>query len=111
MNKAHVEHPAGFVQHDYFHFILLDNTLIYQIQYASALSHQHDWAVAQLIHLRLLTHTAEARYLFDTGVPAISTEAVANLDGEFEGGRKHQHENVVSLKQILRQMLQNGQRE
>ncbi len=53
MNKAHIEHAIGFIQHQDFDLREINRILMRQIQQTTWRCHQHVNAAAQFHHLRI----------------------------------------------------------
>ena len=112
-NEPHVEHPVGFVEHKDFNAIQTRKSLFHQIEQPTRCSNDNIHAVTQGDFLRALTHAAKNHRMRNMQMPAVGTDAVADLGGEFACWREHQHARTpaTGLALVLGQILQNGKRE
>ncbi len=93
VNKAHIEHAVGFVQHQNFDVIQLHRVLVFQIQQTARRCHQHVHAAAQLHHLRVDADPAEHHQRANVEIAAVVTHVLANLRGQLAGWGEDQRTN------------------
>ena len=85
MDKAHVEHAVGFVQHQNFNLVQLHRILVLQIQQATWSRNQNVDAAAQLHHLRVDAYPAENHQRTNVEIAAIVTHVLTNLRRQLAG--------------------------
>jgi len=88
--EAHVEHPVRLVEHEHFECIVVDQALIREVEQPSGRGYEHVDAAFQRGGLGLLIHAAEDNGEPDSGISSVSSEALADLCGEFARRGEHQ---------------------
>ena len=92
MDEAHVQHAVGFVEHQHLDLVEAQRALVDEIEQAAGRGHQHFDAVRQRADLSVDRHAANGERDGERpNVPAIGTEAVGDLAGQFARRREHQH--------------------
>ena len=86
MDKAHVQHPVGLVQHEDFHPAQVQQALALEVQQAAGGGNQDIQALFDLVHLGLLSHAAEDNGGAQGQVLAVGFEALLDLEGQLPGG-------------------------
>ena len=59
MDKAHVQHTVGFVQHKHLHGRQIQHALLGQVEQTAWSGHQHVYAALEFVDLRVKAHTAK----------------------------------------------------
>ena len=90
VDKAHVQHPVGLVQHENLQGTQGDKTLVVEVHQPPRGGHQDVNPLFQGLHLGVLAHPAEDDGVARLQVFAISVKALADLDGQFPGGGEDQ---------------------
>ncbi len=113
VDKAHVEHAVGFVQHQNFDLGQVNRVLVFQIQQTARRCHQDVDAAAQLHHLRVDADAAEHHQRTQVQVLAVGTHVFADLRGQFAGWRQDQRTHRATALGVrlvmLAQQLQQRQ--
>ena len=86
VDKPHVQHPVRLVQHEDLNAGQVQQALAVEIQQPPRGGHQDVQAPPDGVHLGLLAHAAEDDGRAQGQVPAVSGEAVLDLDGQLPGG-------------------------
>ena len=86
VDKAHVQHPVGLVQHENLQGIQGDKALVVEVHQAAGGGHQNVYPLFQGLHLGVLAYAAEDDGVAQLQVFAIGVEALADLDGQLPGG-------------------------
>ena len=95
VDKAHVEHAVGFVEHHDFHFIQSDIFLLHVIQQAAHGGH-HDFAAgAQVGSLFVHIYAAKQHGVAQRQVFDVGGGVLVDLVGQLAGGGEHQHAHRV----------------
>ena len=79
MNKAHIQHTVGFIQHQHFDFVQAHGVLMLKVQQTARGCHQNIDAAAQLHHLWVNAHAAENHQRTNVKVFAVIPDVLANL--------------------------------
>ncbi|CRM98815.1 hypothetical protein [Pseudomonas sp. 34 E 7] len=95
MDKAHVEHAVGFVQHEDFHVGQIDAALAAQVEQTTRACHQHVDTTGHGLNLRVHADAAEDAGADELQVAGIQLEAVVHLGGEFAGGGQDQYARLA----------------
>ena len=82
VNKAHVEHAVGLIQHKNLNFPNRYKFLIHQVEQATGGGNQNIHAVFEGVDLTVLVYTAKDDGAAQTGMSAIIFDALPNLNGE-----------------------------
>ena len=113
MNKAHIQHTVGFIQHQHFNFVQAHGVLMFKIQQAAGRCHQDIDAAAQLHHLRVNAHAAEHHQRTNVKVFAVIPHVLANLRRQLTGRGQDQRAHrttAFSVRFFLDQVLKQRQR-
>ena len=86
MDKAHVQHPVGLVQHKNFQCGQVDKALPDQVIQPSRAGDEDVHALFQRFHLRCLSHAAKDDGAAQFQVLAVGFKAFADLQGQLPGG-------------------------
>ncbi|MNV38024.1 hypothetical protein D3C71_1295620 [compost metagenome] len=110
MDKAHIQHAVGFVQHQNFNFGQVNGALVFQIQQATRCCHQNVDAAAQFHHLRVDAHTTKYHQRTQAQIFAVGFDVFADLRCQLTGWRQDQRayrtaafDRMVMLTQQLQQ--------
>ena len=101
MDKAHVEHAVGFVEHQNLHGRQVQEALLLQIQQAARRGHQNVHAALDLGDLGVHADPAKDHGGVQLEVLAVGADGFLHLRGEFAGGRKHQRTGRATAKFAL----------
>src|SRR5690554_77002 len=82
VNKAHVEHAVGLIQHKNLNFPNRYKFLIHQVEQATGGGDQNIHAVFEGLDLTVLIYAAKNDGAAQTGMSAIIFDALPNLNGE-----------------------------
>ena len=112
MNKAHVQHAVGLVQHQDFQGIEIHLALLVQVQQPPGGGDQNIDALAQSGYLRVDLDPTKHDRRFEREVGAIGVHTLGHLGGQFPGGCNDQGAYPVGvLWAAILQTLQDGQGE
>ena len=95
MDKAHVEHTVGFVQHEYFHVGQIDAALAAQVKQTTRAGNQHVDTTGHGLNLWVHADAAEDAGADELQVAGIQLEAVMHLGGEFAGRGQDQYARLA----------------
>ena len=111
VDKAHVEHAVGFVQHEDFHLRQINGLFIRVIEQPSGGCHQYIDTGFQRLQLRCHADTAKNHRRAQWQIFAIDVHAFFDLRCEFARGRDNQRTYRVGagLGRIFHQPLQQRQ--
>ena len=112
VDKAHVEHAVGLVQHQNFDAIELHRVLVFQIQQPARRCYQHVHAAAQLHHLRVNADATENHQRADVEIAAIVTHVLTNLRRQLAGWGQDQgadRTTAFGVRLIFYQQFQQRQ--
>ena len=114
MDKAHVEHAVGFVQHQHLHGGEIKFALLLQVEKTTRGSHQNIDALLDARDLGVHTHTAKNYGGGQLQIFAICAHRLFNLCREFTGRGEHQGAHTVDAKFVLGaathgELVQHGQ--
>ena len=82
MNKAHVEHSVGFVEHKDFNTIQAERIALDQIEKPPGRRDQNVDAILQRADLSAQWHAADCERTADAQMTAISPETFQDLTGQ-----------------------------
>ena len=77
MDKAHIQHGIGFIEHKNLNLVELAIALVHQIDQAARCGHQNMHAAIQRLHLRANINAAKYHHRAQRHMAAIGLEAVA----------------------------------
>ena len=115
MDKAHVEHAVGFVEHQHLHLAQVQHALLQQVEQASRGGHQNVHAFFQRADLRVHADAAKDDGGGQFEVLAVGFDRFFDLGGQLAGGRQHQGadgdaaELVLARRSLRPQVVQHGQ--
>ena len=109
MDKAHVQHPVGLVQHKGLHGVQPQQALAHEVVEPPGGGHQDVGPFLQRLHLGRLTHAAEDDAAGQRQVAGVGGDAFPDLDGQFPGGGEDEHPQ--GLFGLAGQSLQKGKGE
>ena len=95
MDKAHVEHAVGFVQHEDFHVGQVDAALAAQVEQTTWAGDQHVHTTGHGLNLWVHADAAEDAGADELQVAGIQLEAVVHLSGEFAGWGQDQYARLA----------------
>nr|BFE93375.1 hypothetical protein GCM10020185_39110 [Pseudomonas brassicacearum subsp. brassicacearum] len=96
MDKAHVEHAVGFVQHEDFHVGQIDAALAGQVQQATGAGNQYIDATGHGLDLGVHTDTAKKNAGADElQVASVDLEALVYLGCQFAGWGQDQYARLA----------------
>ena len=101
MNKAHVQHPVGFVQHQNLHQAQVQHALLLQVEQAARRGDQNVNAAAQLADLRAHAHAAKDHGGLQVKVFAVGAHGLFHLSRQLTGGCQHQGANADTAEFVL----------
>ena len=108
MDKAHIQHPVGLIQHKDLQRFQVNKTLLIQIAQAAGGGHQDIHALAQLLYLGRLSHTAEDNGTAQGQVASVVLKALPDLDGQLPGGSEDEGPDGVPGCRLVVQPLEDG---
>ena len=116
MDKAHVQHAVGLVEHQHLHLTQVEHALLGQIEQTSRGGHQNIHAFFELGYLRIHAHAAKNDGGGQLQVFAIGANRFFHLRREFTGGGQHQRTDASATEFVLcaaahGQAVQHGQGE
>ena len=116
MDKAHVQHTVGFIEHQDLHLAQIQHALLLQVQQAAGGGDQQVHAFFELGDLRVHAHTAKDDGAGEFEVLAVGADRFFDLRGQFAGGGQHQGTNAHAAEFVFGcrcagQALQHGQGE
>ena len=116
MDKAHVQHAVGFVQHQDLHLAQVQHALLLQVQQAAGGGHQQVHAFFELGDLRVHAHTAKDDGAGEFQILAVGADRFLDLCGQFAGGGQHQGADAYAAEFVFGcrragQAVQHGQGE
>ncbi|CCJ88038.1 hypothetical protein BN133_4415 [Cronobacter dublinensis 582] len=114
VNKAHVEHAVGFVEHQHFDLVEFHRVLVFKIQQTARGGDKHIHAAAQFHHLRVDAHAAKYHQRADIEIFAVFAHVLAHLGCQFaRRGQDQRAHRATALRVRLTggQALQQRQRE
>src|SRR5450830_580103 len=95
MDKAHVEHAVGFVQHEDFHVGQIDAALAAQVEQTTRAGDEDVNATGHGLNLWVHADAAEDAGADELQVAGIQLEAVMHLGGEFAGRGQDQYARLA----------------
>ena len=112
MDKAHVQHPVGLVQHKNFHISKVYKALSHKVVQTARARHQNVHTLLEGRDLRSLTHTAENDGVTKLQILAVLLKALADLQRQLAGGGQDEGtDGPLFPGRGRRQTVQHGQRE
>ena len=112
VDKTHVQHPVGFIEHKDFHLAQIQQTLTHQIEQTARCRDQNIRTFFQLINLRPLLDAAENHDGLQRQALAVQLEVIHNLDRQLAGRRQHQClDRPLAFLRLFHQLVENRQRE
>ena len=111
VDKAHIQHPVGFVQHEDLHPVQPDQSLAHQVQETAGAGNDDVCAAVQGFHLASLADTAEDDGAVQAFSLTVKLEVLPGLQGELPGRGEDQGTDHfrVPLRGQRFQPLQDGQ--
>ena len=107
VNKAHIQHPVGLIQHKDFKIIQMDEALLIQVTQAAGCGHQNVYAFPQFLYLGCLSHTAKNYRAAQGQMTAVVFKALTDLDGQLPGGSEDESTDGVPGYRLAAQPLEN----
>ena len=89
--KAHVEHPVGFVEDKDFQLVEPHVALTHEVEQSTRRGNEQMHAACKRADLRRLPHAAKDNCLAEMHVLPVGGEARADLCSQLARGREHQH--------------------
>ena len=90
VDKAHIQHPVGLVQHEDLQLAEVQQLLLVEVDETAGGGHQNIHAPADGVHLGGLAHAAEDHRRAQAEVFAVSLDALLDLEGQFPGGGENE---------------------
>ena len=110
MDKAHIQHPVGLVQHKDLHPGQVHMALTDQVVQAAGAGHQDLHPGAQGLHLGRLAHTAKNDGAAQGQILAVGGKALADLQRQLPGRGQDQRPDRTGLFGLSRRKtVQHGQ--
>ena len=114
MDKAHVQHAVGFVEHQDFHGGQVEQALLLQVEQAAWGGHQNVHAFFNAGHLGVHAHAAKDDGGGELQVFAVATDRLFHLRSELTGGGQDQGAHAVDAKFVFfaaahGELVQQGQ--
>ena len=106
MNKAHVEHSVGFVQHQNFNAGQIEQALALQVKQATRCGHQHVDAAFDAIDLRLHAHATKHHGGLEAEVFTVVFHGLFNLGRQFTSRCEHQSADGFAAKFVATRFRQ-----
>ncbi|VVN46651.1 hypothetical protein PS639_05809 [Pseudomonas fluorescens] len=91
MDKTHVEHAVGFVQHEDFHVGQVDAALAGEVEQTAGAGHQHVDTAGHGLNLRVHANAAEDAGTDELQVAGIDLETFMHLSRELAGRGQDQY--------------------
>jgi len=85
MNKAHIKHPVGFIQHHELDAVQLAGAALHVVKQPSGRGHQHIDAVAQGVHLPAIANATEHDGRAQVGKAGEIVDGGFDLGGQLAG--------------------------
>ena len=112
MDKAHVQHPVGFIQHKNFKVREVHQPLPHQVVQPARAGDEDLNALFDGLHLRSLAHTAKDDGGAQLLVLAVGGKALPDLERQLPGGGEDQCPDGTRLAGLGGiEAVQHGQRE
>ena len=112
MDKAHVQHPVGLVQHENLQAVQIDKALVVEVHQPAGGGDQDVDAPFQGLHLGILAHSAEDDGGAEREVFPVGHEALLDLEGQLPGGGEDQGpdgtDTEVGLRLPAVELLEDG---
>ena len=96
IDKAHIQHAIGLVQHQHFQAGEIHAAPLHMIHQAPGGRHQQIQRLLQQTHLRRIRHAAHHAAVGDLAVAAELADIVVDLHGQFPGRGQYQHPRPVA---------------
>ncbi len=100
MDKAHVEHAVGFVQHQYLYLRQIDSLLTDQVKKAARAGNQNIEAGSDGFHLRVGANATKDAGGLEWQLGSIGANAVVHLSCQLTGRGKYQHANLFGARAL-----------
>ena len=111
MDKAHVQHPVGLVQHKDLQSGQVDKALPDQVVQPSRTGDEDVHALFQRFHLRCLSHAAKDDGAAQLQVLAVGFKAFADLQSQLPGrGQDQRTDSALAAGCVGGEPIQHGQR-
>ena len=113
MDKAHVQHAVGFVQHQHFYAGQVHEALLLQVQQTAGCGHQNVYALVDAVDLGLHADAAKDHGRGDVQILGVGADVFFNLRSQFTGRSEDQGANATcwALCAALCEAVQDRQRE
>ena len=112
VDKAHIQHTIGFVQHQDFYFVKTHFALLVKIEQAAGCGDQNIHALAQRGDLRVDFYPTEHHRRFERQVLAVGDHALLYLGSQFASGSNDQCARAMRVRgRMGAQQLQDRQDE
>ena len=99
LEKAHVQHPVGFIQHHRLHLVQMDGLPVVMIHQTTRCCHHNLGLALQLLDLSADAGAAVEHRHPDSLIKGQQTpKLVPNLDGQLPGGSQNQPLNTVAFR-------------
>ena len=106
MNKAHVEHSVGFVQHQNFNAGQIEQALALQVKQATRCGHQDVDAAFDAIDLRFHANATKHHGGLQAKVFAVVFHGLLNLGSQFTSRCEHQSTDGFAAKLVATRFRQ-----
>ena len=112
VDKAHVQHPVGLVQHENLQLVQANEPLAHQVVEAARGGHQDIHPPLELLGLGQLLYPAENHAAAQVGSGPVGGKVLVDLQGQLPGRGEHQRPyGPAGAAGSAVQPLQNGQGE
>ena len=111
VDKAHVEHAVGFIEHQHFNIFQLERALADMVEQAPRGGDQDIHAAFQRRDLRVDLDAAKDHRGFQIQMFAVGLHTLADLGGQLAGRRQHQGADLVRLGRLGATIEQLQQRQ
>ena len=101
MDKAHVQHAVGLVEHQNLHLAQIQHALLLQVQQTPWRGYQNVYAFFEFADLRAHAHTAKNHGAGELQVFTVGADGFFHLRGEFAGGGEHQRADAGATEFVL----------
>ena len=114
MEKTHVEHAVGLIQHEHLHGREVEFALLLQVEQTARRCHQNIDAFSNAGNLGVHADTTKNDGGSQLQVFTVGADRFFNLRGKFTGGGEHQGAHTVDAKFVLGaathgELVQHGQ--
>ena len=111
MDKAHVEHAVGLVEHEHLHAGQVHHATLHEVLQAPGRGDEHVGTAAQLLDLGAVGRPAEHRGGEVAGLARDLHARAGDLLGELAGGAHHEHARRAVAALHAGERAQHGQQE